>query len=115
MIRVSASTAIGVLIAVPVLIGVATGVIMRPREGWRDTLEVAAAGSGVVVLVVLVAIVAALISQPSSCSHGHCNDSDNAAGVQAVFALVFVPVLYPFVLLGAAIGKLLWRGVRRLV
>lgn len=114
-ITVSPAVAVGVAIAVPVVTGIVVGAIMNPRGPWRDTFEVAAAGTGVVALVIVVAIIAALIAEPSSCSNGHCNDSDNAAGVQTMFAVVLVPLLYPFVLVGAAVGKLLGRGIRRLV
>jgi hypothetical protein len=113
--QVSATVAIGVLVGVPVVIGVATGAIMRPRDAWRDTFEVAAAGSGIVAGLLLVAIIVALIAEPSNCNHGQCNSSDNAAGVQALFAVIFVPVLYPSVLVGAATGKLLGRAIGRLV
>jgi NADH:ubiquinone oxidoreductase subunit 6 (subunit J) len=111
--RISVTLAILVIAATPVLTGIVVGAVMHPNKPWRDTFEVAAAGSGVLVGVMAVLIIGALIAHPTTCSYAHCHDNDNEAGVQVVFAALLAPLLYPFVLVGAAIGKLLRRGIKR--
>lgn len=101
------------IVLVPVVIGIGAGMIINPWGPWKDTFEVAAAGSGIVVALLVVGIVVVLITHPTECTHGHCNDTDNAAGVQVVFLAVLTPPIYALVLPGAAIGRLLGRGIRR--
>jgi len=99
-------------VLVPIAVGIAAGVIMKPRQPWKDTFEVAAAGSGVVAVLLLLVIVVGLLAEPSMCNHTGCNDSDNAAAVQAILVVPLLVPIYGLVLIGAAIGKLLGRSVR---
>jgi hypothetical protein len=102
------------VVLVPIAVGVVTGLIMNPHGPWKHSLEVAAVGSGVVAALVLVAIVVGLLADPSECTHAGCNDSDNAAGAQVALVISLLVPIYVLVLPGAAVGKLLGRGVRRL-
>ena len=72
-------------------------------------------GSGVVAGLILVAIVVALIAHPTECTRTECHETDTAAGAQVAFLGVLLVPIYALVLPGAAIGKLLGRGLRRLV
>jgi hypothetical protein len=109
---VSVAATVGVLVAAPVVVGIVVGIVMRPHKPWRDVLEVAAAGSGVLIAVFFVLIIVVLLIEPTTCEHGQCHDNDNQAGAQAVFGALLALILYPFVLVGALVGKLLGRAVR---
>jgi hypothetical protein len=99
-------------VLVPVVVGVATGAIMRPHEPWKDTPTVAAVGSGVIGGFLAAAIVVVMIIHPTECIHAKCHETDTQAGAQIAFlALLLVPI-YALVLPGAAIGKLLGRAIR---
>jgi len=93
-------------VLVPVAVGIVTGAIMRPYGPWKDTLEVAAAGSGVVAVALLVAVVVGLFADQSS------DTADQAAAVQAIFIVPLLLPIFGLVLVGAAIGKLLGRSLR---
>jgi cytochrome c biogenesis protein CcdA len=99
-------------VLVPVLIGVVVGVVMRPWEQWKDTLQVAAVALGVVVGLLLLAIFVGLVADPSECTRTGCSESDSAAAVQAVLVVPLMVPIYALTLPGAAIGKLLGRRVR---
>jgi cytochrome b561 len=87
--------------------GIVAGVIMRPHEPWKGVFESAAAATGVVVALLVVAVLVALVAHPSN-KHG-----DQEAGVQVVFvALLAIPMYVP-ALAGAVVGKLLGRQLRR--
>jgi hypothetical protein len=84
---------IAAAVLVPLAVGVLAGAVMDPHGPWKGTFEVAAAASGVVAGLALVAIfVGLVVAEPSECAHGVCNGSDNAAAVQAI---AIVPLLVP--------------------
>jgi ACR3 family arsenite efflux pump ArsB len=93
-------------VLVPIAVGIVTGAIMRPHDPWKDALDVAAAGSGVVAAALLVAVVVGLFADQSS------DTADQAAGVQAIFIVPLLLPIFGLVLVGAAIGKLLGRSLR---
>jgi len=100
-------------VLVPVVVGIVVGAVMKPLEPWKNTLEVAAVGAGVIgALLAAVVLIGWIIFQPTECSNGTCHDTDTNAAVGVVFVGVLMPPIYVLVLPGAAIGKLLGRGFR---
>jgi hypothetical protein len=101
-------------VLVPILIGVLTGATMKPQGAWKDTLNVAAAGMGAVAGLLALAIVSVMVAQPTECTSAGCHETDTTAAIQLVFLVPLLIPIYALVLPGAAIGKLLGRGIRRL-
>lgn len=105
---------VAAIILVPVVIGAITGGVMNPR-GWKQTLNVAAVGSGIVAGLVVVAIIAAMIAHPTECTGAKCHETDTSAAVQIVFVAPLLLPIYALVLPGTAFGKLVGRVVRQLL
>jgi len=98
-------------VLIPLVIGVITGAIMHPQGPWKETLNVAAVGAAIVVGLLLVVIVAAMVTHPTECTRAGCQDTDTQAAIQIVFLAPALAPIYAFVLLGAAVGRLLGRGI----
>jgi hypothetical protein len=90
----------------PAITGAVAGVIMKPHEPWKGVFEPAAAATGIVVALLVLAALVALVMHPSN-EHG-----DQAAGVQLVFVALLAIPLYAPALAGAVVGKLLGRQFR---
>jgi hypothetical protein len=92
---------------VAAVVGVGAGVIMKPHEPWKAVFESAAAATGVVAAILVLAVLLALVAHPSN-EHG-----DQEAGVQVVFVALFAIPLYAPALAGAVVGKFVGRRFRR--
>jgi|GEM_PF-1441567 len=99
-------------VLVPIVVGIVTGVIMRPHEPWNDIPTVAAVGSGVIGGILATVIIVVMIIHPTECVHAKCHETDTQAGAQIAFLAVLLVPIYALVLPGAAIGKLLGRAIR---
>ena len=94
-------------VLIPVVAGVAAGVVMKPHMPWTTVFESAAYATGAVVAPVVLAAIVAMVAHPSN-EHG-----DQEAAVQVVFIGVVAIPLYVPALVGAVIGKLLGRQFRQ--
>jgi len=86
---------------------------MDPQGPWKETFNVAAVGSGLVLGVLLIAIIVVMVIHPTECSGAGCHETDTQAAVQVVFLAPLLAPIYVLVLPGAAIGRLLGRLVAR--
>lgn len=109
----SVALIIAAIVLVPVVVGAITGAVMNPG-GWKQTLNAAAVGSGIVAGLVVVAIVAAMIAHPTECTGSNCHETDTSAAVQIVFVAPLLVPIYALVLPGTALGKLVGQGLRKL-
>ena len=94
-------------VLVPISAGVVVGIIMKPHGPWDGVFESAAYATGAVVAPLVLAAIGLMVAHPS---HEH---GDQEAAVQVVFIGVVAIPLYVPALVGATIGKLLGRQLRR--
>ena len=90
----------------PVAAGAAAGAVIAPDGPWKGVFESAAAATGVMIALLILATVALMVSHYSS-AH-----ADQEAAVQLIFvALLAIPLDVP-ALAGAVVGKLLGRQLK---
>ncbi len=97
---------IGLASLTPVAAGLVAGAVMEPRGPWKGVFESAAAATGVVMALVILATVALMVA------HYANEHADQEAAVQLIFVALLVIPLYVPALAGAALGKLLGQHLK---
>jgi hypothetical protein len=93
-------------VLIPVLTGLAAGIIVNPHGGWEEVFLAAAYGTGAIVGPIMATAIILMLAHPSD-EHG-----DQEAAAQIVFVGFLAIPLYLPALAGASIGKLLGRRFR---